>query len=134
MAKKSATEETLTPTAYQVKLAGGYFAKVVPAKEVPEESIKDNEIPFKYGDLDAYVVEAIYEDTPSETFNFEAICPADACYIQVIDDPTFNVPVGKETLGEKLYEQLIKDPTATFELEYGGTLATWKVVATRLGK
>jgi hypothetical protein len=134
MAKKSATEETLTPTAYKVKLAGGYFVKVVPAKEVPEESIKDNEIPFKYGDLDAYVVEAIYEDTPSETFNFEAICPADACYIQVIDDPTFNVPVGKETLGEKLYEQLIKDPTATFELEYGGTLATWKVVATRLGK
>ena len=133
MAKKSATEETLTPTAYKVKLAGGYFVKVVPAKEVPEESIKDNEIPFKYGDLDAYVVEAIYEDTPSETFNFEAICPADACYIQVIDDPTFNVPVGKETLGEKLYEQLIKDPTATFELEYGGTLATWKVVATRLG-
>ena len=134
MAKKSATEETLTPTAYKVKLAGGYFVKVVPAKEVPEESIKDNEIPFKSGDLDAYVVEAIYEDTPSETFNFEAICPADACYIQVIDDPTFNVPVGKETLGEKLYEQLIKDPTATFELEYGGTLATWKVVATRLGK
>ena len=134
MAKKSATEETLTPTAYKVKLAGGYFVKVVPAKEVPEESIKDNEIPFKYGDLDAYVVEAIYEDTPSETFNFEAICPADACYIQVIDDPTFNVPVGKETLGEKLYEQLIKDPTATFELEYGGTLATWKLVATRLGK
>ena len=134
MAKKSATEETLTPTAYKVKLAGGYFVKVVPAKEVPEESIKDNEMPFKYGDLDAYVVEAIYEDTPSETFNFEAICPADACYIQVIDDPTFNVPVGKETLGEKLYEQLIKDPTATFELEYGGTLATWKVVATRLGK
>lgn len=134
MAKKLATEETLTPTAYKVKLAGGYFVKVVPAKEVPEESIKDNEIPFKYGDLDAYVVEAIYEDTPSETFNFEAICPADACYIQVIDDPTFNVPVGKETLGEKLYEQLIKDPTATFELEYGGTLATWKVVATRLGK
>ena len=134
MAKKSATEETLTPTAYKVKLAGGYFVKVVPAKEVPEESIKDNEIPFKYGDLDAYVVEAIYEDTPSETFNFEAICPADACYIQVIDDPTFNVPVGKETLGEKLYEQLIKDPTATFELEYGGTLATWKVVATRSGK
>lgn len=134
MAKKSATEETLTPTAYKVKLAGGYFVKVVPAKEVPEESIKDNEIPFKYGDLDAYVVEAVYEDTPSETFNFEAICPADACYIQVIDDPTFNVPVGKETLGEKLYEQLIKDPTATFELEYGGTLATWKVVATRLGK
>mgnify|MGYP003391055104 FL=1 len=134
MAKKSATEETLTPTAYKVKLAGGYFVKVVPAKEVPKESIKDNEIPFKYGDLDAYVVEAIYEDTPSETFNFEAICPADACYIQVIDDPTFNVPVGKETLGEKLYEQLIKDPTATFELEYGGTLATWKVVATRLGK
>ena len=134
MAKKSATEETLTPTAYKVKLAGGYFVKVVPAKEVPEESIKDNEIPCKYGDLDAYVVEAIYEDTPSETFNFEAICPADACYIQVIDDPTFNVPVGKETLGEKLYEQLIKDPTATFELEYGGTLATWKVVATRLGK
>ena len=134
MAKKSATEETLTPTAYKVKLAGGYFVKVVPAKEVPEESIKDNEIPFKYGDLDAYVVEAIYEDTPSETFNFEAICPADACYIQVIDDPTFNVPVGKETLGEKLYEQLIKDPTATFELEYGGTLATWEVVATRLGK
>lgn len=134
MAKKLATEETLTPTAYKVKLAGGYFVKVVPAKEVPEESIKDNEIPFKYGDLDAYVVEAIYEDTPSETFNFEAICPADACYIQVIDDPTFNVPVGKETLGEKLYEQLIKDPTATFEFEYGGTLATWKVVATRLGK
>lgn len=134
MAKKSATEETLTPTAYKVKLAGGYFVKVVPAKEVPEESIKDHEIPFKYGDLDAYVVEAVYEDTPSETFNFEAICPADACYIQVIDDPTFNVPVGKETLGEKLYEQLIKDPTATFELEYGGTLATWKVVATRLGK
>lgn len=134
MAKKSATEETLTPTAYKVKLAGGYFVKVVPAKEVPEESIKDNEIPFKYGDLDAYVVEAVYEDTPSETFNFEAICPADACYIQVIDDPTFNVPVGKETLGEKLYEQLIKDPTATFELEYGGTLAVWKVVATRLGK
>ena len=31
-------------------------------------------------------------------------------------------------------EQLTKDPTATFELEYGGTLATWKVVATRLGK
>ena len=119
MAKKSATEETLTPTAYKVKLAGGYFVKVVPAKEVPEESIKDNEIPFKYGDLDAYVVEAIYEDTPSETFNFEAICPADACYIQVIDDPTFNVPVGKETLGEKLYEQLSLSLNTVARLPHG---------------
>lgn len=134
MAKKSATEETLTPTAYKVKLAGGYFVKVVPAKEVPEESIKDNDVPFKYNNLDAYVVEPIYEDVSSDAFDFEAICPADACYIQVIDDPNFSVPVGKETLGEKLYEQLIKDPTATFELEYGGTLATWKIVATRLGK
>lgn len=98
MAKKSATEETLTPTAYKVKLAGGYFVKVVPAKEVPEESIKDNEIPFKYGDLDAYVVEAIYEDTPSETFNFEAICPADACYIQVIDDLRLTCQLARKRL------------------------------------
>ena len=47
MAKKSATEETLTPTAYKVKLAGGDFVNVVPAKEVPEDSIKDNEIGSK---------------------------------------------------------------------------------------
>lgn len=134
MAKKSATEETLTPTAYKVKLVGGYFVKVVPAKEVPEESIKDPQIAFEYEGTKAYVVEAIYEDVPADTFDFDAICPADACYIQMIDDPTFNVPVGKETLGEKLYQQLIKDPTVTFEFEYGGNLATWKVVATRLGK
>ncbi len=134
MAKKSATEETLTPIAYKVKLAGGYFVKVVPAKEIPEESIKDHTIAFKYENLDAYVVEEVYEDVPADALNFEAVCPADACYIQMIDDPTFNVPVGKETLGEKLYQQLIKDPTVTFEFEYGGNLATWKVVATRLGK
>lgn len=134
MAKKTATEEPLTPTAYKVKLVGGYFEKVIPATEIPEESIKDPQIAFDYKGIKAYVVEAIYESTLSDTFDFDAICPADACYIQIIDDPTFNIPVGKETLGEKLYEQLIKDPTSTFELDYGGKVGTWRVVATRLGK